>query len=254
MPIKTAKSKDSVQQKLRDAKKNWNLASREFIARVIAFKKGINGRGDAKKNLPVSDIKQPIPQEVSSFGNELESNFAQLMGAAEAIEAEQAAYSASKQKQMQEREQRRAKPKAEPKVEAPRLEKPASFRNLIKQASKTNKTGKIMIGKHELPTLLAITSEEQERGLMMVPSPVPVMTFVYSSRYPSINKFWMKSTPSPLDIVFSLRGKITGIFKGEPYSTASIGNDVPSDLIVEMQHGTCKQLGISVGDPVFLIQ
>jgi uncharacterized membrane protein (UPF0127 family) len=252
MPSKIAKSKDPEQQKIRDAKKNWNIASRAMIAKIIAFKKGINGRGDAKSGLPVSDIKMPIPAEVSSFANEIEANFQQLMQAAEQIEAMQATYAARKQKTLQERQM--SKVKSMPNV-APKLEKPAvSTQIFIKRASiKNMTTGELIIKDYRLNNvLLAQTPQEQENGLMYCSSPAPVMAFTY--RYPQVNKFWMKNTLLPLDIVFSLRGKITGIFKGEPYSTASIGNDIPSDLIVEMQHGTCKELGINVGDPVFLIQ
>lgn len=251
MPLKLAKSKDPEQQKIRDAKKNWNVASRAMIAKIIAFKKGINGRGDAKVGLPVSDIKMPIPAEVSSFANEIEANFQQLMQAAQQIEAMQATYAARKQKTLQERQMGKEKQVA--KV-APKLEKPASIKSFIKRASiKDMATGGLVIKDYRLNNvLLAQTPQEQENGLMYCSSPAPVMAFPY--RRPQINKFWMKNTISPLDIVFSLRGKITGIFKGEPYSTASIGSDIPSDLIVEMQHGTCEHLGIRVGDPVFLIQ
>ena len=39
----------------------------------------------------------------------------------------------------------------------------------------------IKLGDHSFETLLAITAQEQERGLMGVPPPAPVMTFIYGT-------------------------------------------------------------------------
>ena len=112
------------------------------------------------------------------------------------------------------------------------------------------KRGFISIGNTIIETLLALSFEEQVRGLMYVDPPVPNMTFVYS--YPQVNKFWMKNTPSQLDIVFCCKGMVTEICYGEPYSMSTIGSNMFSDLIVEMPYGTTKKLGISVGSKIKL--
>ena len=110
----------------------------------------------------------------------------------------------------------------------------------------------ICIGKDiVLPTLLAITAEEQQTGLMYKEWPPPIMSFIYS--YPSYNRFWMKNCPSPLDVVFSLDGIITEICKGEPHSTAMIGGNTPSNLIVELPFGSCVKLGVKEGDKISLL-
>jgi uncharacterized membrane protein (UPF0127 family) len=106
---------------------------------------------------------------------------------------------------------------------------------------------RIRIGKHIFSTLLAITASEQERGLMGVKWPPPVMTFVYKS--PAYNSFWMKGTQSPLDIVFCLNNKITKICYGEPFSTKLIGNEI-SDIVIELPLGTCKASNINIGDEI----
>ena len=114
-----------------------------------------------------------------------------------------------------------------------------------------SKKGKILIKDSiEFSTLLAITPQEQERGLMHKKWPPPIMSFVY--KLPSINKFWMHNTPSPLDIVFCHKNIITNICKGEPYSTALIGDDSFSDLVIEFPYGTCENKKIKVGDSVLL--
>lgn len=92
------KQKDPNQVRLRERKKRWNKASIEFIKRLIAFKKGLNGRGEPSFGLPVSDIKDPFPKEVSSFLSEVSANFEQLATEALQIEQEQAQYSQNRRK------------------------------------------------------------------------------------------------------------------------------------------------------------
>lgn len=113
-------------------------------------------------------------------------------------------------------------------------------------------SGYIHINNHIFPTLLAISAEEQSKGLMYQEWPPPVMSFIYDT--PSINKFWMANTTCALDIVFSHNGAISQICRGEPYSTSTIGNDSYSDLIVEFPYGTVKSFGIKVGDDVGLVK
>lgn len=223
---KNAKSNDPVQQALRDHKKRWNVAFKEFKKRMSAFSQGLNGKGNPSYGLPPSDIKDPLPEEDFSFLNQLSADFQQLAEEALRIQQEQALYSKNRRKP--------AKDKLE-----------ASF----KIATASSNTY-LKIGENSFPTLLAITSHEQEQGLMYRDWPPPVMSFIYAS--PRVNKFWMKNTPSPLDIVFSLDGKITAIHKGEPFSTQIIGDNSESDLVIELPYGTCQKMGINVGDTVFI--
>lgn len=111
------------------------------------------------------------------------------------------------------------------------------------------KNGLIKTKNKEFEVLLAVTAEEQERGLMYQKYPHPSMAFVYSK--PKFSAFWMKNTPSPLDIVFCLNGKITKICKGEPFSTSLIDGGL-SDLVVEFPYGTCQDHGIIVGSEINL--
>lgn len=226
------KSNDPVQEALRSHKDKWNLAAKEFINRVIAFKRALNGRGDAHYSLPPNNIKDAFPEQISSFLNTLSSNYEQLIAEALRIEQEQAAYSQNRKKPM-------------PKGVNPSPESPPKI------ATASSKIADLKIGTYQLETILAVTADEQERGLMHHAWPPPVMSFVYSK--PGINRFWMKNTPSPLDIVFSLNGQITNICKGEPNSTALIGAWEPSDLVVELPYGTCEKIGINIGDNIGLI-
>ena len=107
------------------------------------------------------------------------------------------------------------------------------------------KQGYLEIDNNIFSTLLALSEEEQANGLMYQSWPPPVMSFVYDS--PKVSYFWMKNTPSPIDIVFCYNGKINKICKGEPHSTSLIGHNSPSDLVVEFPFGTMKNLNIKEG-------
>jgi hypothetical protein len=113
-------------------------------------------------------------------------------------------------------------------------------------------SGFLRVENQVFPTLLAISEEEQSRGLMHQKWPPPIMSFVYS--FPKVSRFWMKNTPSPLDIVFCCEGKITQIHKGEPFSTSTIGDYSISDLVVEFPYGTVKGHNIKIGDSVSLLK
>jgi uncharacterized membrane protein (UPF0127 family) len=111
--------------------------------------------------------------------------------------------------------------------------------------------GYIYIHNNVFPTLLAISSEEQSKGLMHQEWPPPVMAFIYA--FPSVNRFWMKNTPSPLDIVFCHKGKVAEICYGEPHSTQVIGTQL-SDLVIELPHGTVDSMKLKVGQSVGIVK
>ena len=108
-------------------------------------------------------------------------------------------------------------------------------------------TDHIIINGTVIETQVAITREEQEKGLMFQKFPSPMM-FLYTT--PSYNQFWMQNTPAPLDIVFALRNTVVDIRSGLPNSTALIGVESASDLILELPAGQAKQLGLKPGDVI----
>jgi Uncharacterized conserved protein len=111
--------------------------------------------------------------------------------------------------------------------------------------------GYVHIHNNVYPTLLAISEIEQATGLMEQPWPPPVMSFIYME--PNHNRFWMKNTPSPLDIIFCCQGEVREICVGEPYSTAMIGSGL-SDLVIELPYGTSKKSNIKLGHKVGLVK
>lgn len=111
-------------------------------------------------------------------------------------------------------------------------------------------TDVITIRGQQFKTLVAITANEAEEGLMFQSWPPPVMSFPFKKS--GVRKFWMKNTLSPLDIVFCNNGKVIGVFAGQPLSLDNIGPEEPCDLVVEFPAGTAQSNNISVGDPVKL--
>ena len=112
------------------------------------------------------------------------------------------------------------------------------------------KPGYIFIHNNLFETLFAVSNEEQERGLMHIDPPTPIMTFVYGES--KINKFWMANTPAPLDIIFCNNGKVSQICIGEPFSTRTIGDD--KYIVIELPLGTAAKSEIKIGHDVGLIK
>lgn len=91
-------SSDPAQEKLRQDKDSWNEAVKSLISRLIAFKRGLNGRGDAKASLPPTNIKDPFPSEIGSYLNEVANEYIAVVNGAHSIIQEQAQYSQNRRK------------------------------------------------------------------------------------------------------------------------------------------------------------
>jgi uncharacterized membrane protein (UPF0127 family) len=67
----------------------------------------------------------------------------------------------------------------------------------------------------------------------------------------AVQKFWMKNTLIPLDILFiDAKNRITDIAHGVPKSLTPIGPDIPSATVIEIDAGRAAKEGIKVGDMV----
>lgn len=107
----------------------------------------------------------------------------------------------------------------------------------------------LIINGKKINTLYALSSEEHQKGLMEQQWPPPVMTFIFKEA--NIHKFWMKNTPSPLDIIFCNAGKVVSIEKGVPHSLKFVGPNSKTDMVIEMPRGTASSIGLNVGDMVY---
>ena len=106
---------------------------------------------------------------------------------------------------------------------------------------------KCFINDHEFNIVLAVTEQEQAKGLMYEKNPYP-MLFIFSE--PSYKSFWMKNTPSPLDIVFIKECSVVDIFYGEPNSTRMVGPNSLVDMVLELPYGTCDKIKCKKGTKI----
>ncbi len=105
---------------------------------------------------------------------------------------------------------------------------------------------------------IAATPETREYGLMNRKSITPCdgMAFFFpaTSLAPltfSNQKFWMKNTLIPLDILFlDASGTIVHITTAQPLSLKAVGPNGPVATVIEIAGGRAKKEGITIGDKV----
>ncbi|PKP92827.1 MAG: hypothetical protein CVT77_07630 [Alphaproteobacteria bacterium HGW-Alphaproteobacteria-16] len=111
--------------------------------------------------------------------------------------------------------------------------------------------------KHVFRVEVARTKEAQQRGLMFR-TDIPADGGMLFAPYPPEGggpreaSFWMKDTPSPLDIIFiRADGTIAHIAENTiPYSTEQVRSGEPVAAVLELNGGRSAELGISPGDKV----
>lgn len=86
-------SEDPAQEQLRSQKALWNKSTSGFIAKLIAFKKAMNGKGDPRFGLPASNIKMPLPTELTSYLHQLIDEYSSIVHGAEDLFHQQEEYS-----------------------------------------------------------------------------------------------------------------------------------------------------------------
>jgi uncharacterized membrane protein (UPF0127 family) len=99
---------------------------------------------------------------------------------------------------------------------------------------------------------VALTPEEQERGLMFRPHIDPDGGMIFPMDPPRMASFWMKNTVSSLDLLFiRADGTIARIAADAvPYSMSPIDSGEPVAAVLELAGGRAAQLGISEDDMV----
>ena len=112
-------------------------------------------------------------------------------------------------------------------------------------------------GKHVFRTELARTAAQQERGLMYRTGMKPDEAMLFWPYPPDggparAANFWMKNTPTPLDIIFiRADGTVARIAENAtPFSETPIPSGEPVAAILEVVGGRAADLGIAEGDKV----
>lgn len=112
-------------------------------------------------------------------------------------------------------------------------------------------------GRHVFAVEFAKTAAAQEQGLMYRTGLKPDFGMLFwpyppEGGPPKLANFWMKNTPSALDILF-LRADHTIAHIAEnavPFSEAMIPSGEPASAVLEIPGGRAAELGISEGDKV----
>lgn len=96
---------------------------------------------------------------------------------------------------------------------------------------------------------IADTSPEHSSGLMFRPPLPQARGMLFVMEYEEEQQFWMKNTPSPLDLIFAAKdGVVVSIKQGEPLSEAGISSEKPAKFVLEVAKGEAARLGIQPGD------
>lgn len=114
------------------------------------------------------------------------------------------------------------------------------------------------IGGQRIQLEVARTPQEQSKGLMHRP-PLPDdrgMLFIFDPPRPV--QFWMKNTPSPLDMVFLRNGEVQAIVENalpceaDPCPTYGPDRSVVIDHVIELRSGRAAELGLTTGDRIVI--
>jgi uncharacterized protein len=109
---------------------------------------------------------------------------------------------------------------------------------------------------HKFLIEAARTSAEQARGLMFrtdLTDDGGMLFYPYPPEGgpPKAASFWMKNTPSPLDIIFiRTDGTIARIASAVPFDQTPIPSGEPVSAVLELKGGRTVALGIGEGDRV----
>ena len=107
-------------------------------------------------------------------------------------------------------------------------------------------------GELELKVELALTPQEQSRGLMFRKELAPLHGMLFNFPTEAPVTFWMQNTPLSLDMLFIDRhGTVKHVHaRAEPLSEKTISPPMPVQAVLEIAGGEAERLGIKVGDRV----
>jgi uncharacterized membrane protein (UPF0127 family) len=99
---------------------------------------------------------------------------------------------------------------------------------------------------------IADTPSKRALGLQYRNDLAPDRGMIFLFPVESIQSFWMKNTPLPLDMIFINRDlKIVGIVEQTvPFSLDSRSVNAPSQFVLEINGGLAKRHGMNAGDSV----
>ncbi|MEI6330740.1 MAG: DUF192 domain-containing protein [Pseudanabaena sp. ELA645] len=142
-----------------------------------------------------------------------------------------------------------------PATPSPTTLKPVKIKPIEELGQYLPITATAMIVGRELQLEVANTPSQQAQGLMFRPPLADDrgMLFPFTPARPVA--FWMKNTPSPLDIIFLLDGEVKAIARNATTCKTDPcpiypENGVVADNVLEVRAGLTKELGLQEGDRI----
>ena len=107
-------------------------------------------------------------------------------------------------------------------------------------------------GEHKFMVEIADDEAERQRGLMYRPPLEDDRGMLFEFPDVSERGFWMRNTPSPLDIIYvGQDGRIVSIAaNAQPYSETTLPSNGPATGVVEIRGGRAAEIGAKAGDVV----
>lgn len=107
-------------------------------------------------------------------------------------------------------------------------------------------------GEHDFLVEIADTDEARQRGLMYRPPLADDRGMLFQFRQASEQAFWMRNTPSSLDILYiDPTGRIVSIAPHTtPYSETPIPSNGAANGVLELRAGRAGEIGAKAGDKI----
>ena len=107
-------------------------------------------------------------------------------------------------------------------------------------------------GSHDYLVEVAVTAEDQARGLMFRQKMAPDRGMIFPHDPPRPAAFWMKDTYLPLDMIFiTADGHVESVAADTvPLSTQSYRSQGPVAAVLELNAGEAARIGLRPGDRI----
>lgn len=112
----------------------------------------------------------------------------------------------------------------------------------------------VKLGSQTVQLQFAVTGPEMQRGLMERRDLKPGQGMIFVYPRPQALSFWMRNTPTPLDIgFFTADGELREIYPLHPFDETAVGSRRKDlQFAVEMNQGWFAQQGVKPGDKIDL--
>ena len=105
------------------------------------------------------------------------------------------------------------------------------------------------LGKRDFHLEVAVTSDQQETGLMKRDSMPEDHGMIFVFKDVEVRKFWMKDTRFPLDIIFlDQGGKVVSVRRLKAYDRETTSSIFPARYAIELNAGAADAAGLKSGD------